>query len=247
LAVVRLDHRFSAADSAYLRFNFDASYSDVPLVEGSTYVYDLQLITSRPVNGELESLHIFSPRLVNELKFCFNRGNVYTTDQSQLQTLHVIAVSGFTSLSGDEDKPGVGNTLSYIDNLTWIKGAHTVKSGVEVRRVQLNQGNTANGTITFSSAANFETNSVSSASYAAQLPVNGLRKTEVYSYMQDEWKLRPNLTMNMGVRYTFYNIFHEVLGCADSFDFDTCGSQGYCGIGASFGNPIRSISIRESP
>jgi Carboxypeptidase regulatory-like domain/TonB dependent receptor len=236
-AVMRLDHQFSAADSVYLRFNFDASYSDVPLVEGSTYLNDRQLITSRPVNGELESLHIFSPRLVNELKFGFNRGNVYTTNQSRLQTPYAIAVSGFTSLSGDEFKLGVGNTFSYIDNLTWVKGVHTIKSGVEIRRVQLNQGNTPNGTITFSSAANFENNSVSSASYAAQLPVNGLRKTEVYSYVQDEWKLRPNLTLNAGVRYTFYNIFHEVLGRANPFDFATCGPQGYCGVGASFGNP----------
>jgi hypothetical protein len=65
--------------------------------------------------------------------------------------------------------------------------------------------------------------------------------------MQDELKLCPNLTMNMGVRYTFYNIFHEVLGRGNPFDFATCGSQGYCGVGASFGNPIRSISIRASP
>src|SRR5258708_3440357 len=189
--------------------------------------------------GSLESLHIFSPRLVNELKFGFNRGNVYTTNQSQLQTPYVIAVSGCTSLAGDEYKLGVGNTFSYIDNLTWVKGAHTVKSGVEVRRVQLNQWNSPNGTITFSSAASFETNAVSSASYAAQVPVNGLRKTEVYSYVQDEWKLRPNLTLNAGARYTFYDILHEVLGRANPFDFATCGPQGYCGVGASFGNPNR--------
>jgi Carboxypeptidase regulatory-like domain len=235
--VLRLDHRFSAADSAYLRFNFDSSYSDVPLVQGSTYLSDRQLITSRPVNGELESLHIFSPRLVNELKFGFNRGNVYTTDQSQLQTPYVIAVSGFTSLSGDEYKLGVGNSFSYIDNLTWIKGPHTLKSGVEVRRIQLNQGNTPNGTVTFSSIANFANNSVSSANYAAELPVNGLRKTEVYSYVQDEWKVRQNLTINAGVRYTFFNLFHEVQGRANPFDFNTCGPQGFCGVGASFGNP----------
>lgn len=205
--MLRLDHHFSTADSVYLRFNFDASYSDVPLIEGQTYLNDRQLVTSRPVNGELESLHLFSPRLVNELKFGFNRGNVYTTDQSVLQTPYAISISGFTTLSGNEYKPGVGNTYSYIDNLTWIKGAHTLKFGVEVRRIQLNQGNTANGTITFSSAANFLNNLVSSATYAAELPVNGLRKTETYSYVEDEWKIRDNLTLNAGVRYTFYNIF----------------------------------------
>ncbi|MBB5065919.1 TonB-dependent receptor [Granulicella mallensis] len=235
--VLRLDHHFSTADSVYLRFNFDASYSDVPLIEGQTYLNDRQLVTSRPVNGELESLHLFSPRLVNELKFGFNRGNVYTTDQSVLQTPYAISISGFTTLSGNEYKPGVGNTYSYIDNLTWIKGAHTLKFGVEVRRIQLNQGNTANGTITFSSAANFLNNLVSSATYAAELPVNGLRKTETYSYVEDEWKVRDNLTLNAGVRYTFYNIFHEVLGRANPFDFATCGPQGYCGVGASFGQP----------
>jgi hypothetical protein len=235
--VLRLDHHFSPADSVYLRFNFDASYSDVPLIEGQTYLNDRQLVTSRPVNGELESLHLFSPRLVNELKFGFNRGNVYTTDQSVLQTPYAISISGFTTLSGNEYKPGVGNTYSYIDNLTWIKGAHTLKFGVEVRRIQLNQGNTANGTITFSSAANFMNNLVSSATYAAELPVNGLRKTETYSYVEDEWKIRDNLTLNAGVRYTFYNIFHEVLGRANPFDFATCGPQGYCGVGASFGQP----------
>ena len=67
--------------------------------------------------------------------------------------------------------------------------------------------------------------------------MNGLRKTEVYSYAQDEWKFRPNLTLNLGVRYSFYNIFHEVHGKANPFDFATCGAAGYCGVGASFGNP----------
>jgi hypothetical protein len=235
-AMLRLDHHFSPADSAYLRFNFDASYSDIPLVQSGAYLNDRQLVTSRPVNGELESLHIFSSNIVNELKFGFNRGNVYTTNQSVLQTPYAISISGFTALSGNEYKLGVGNSFSYIDNLTWVKHGHTLKFGVEVRRIQLNQGNTSNGKISFSSAASFLADSVSSASYAAELPVNGLRKTTLYSYAEDEWKPRSNLTINAGLRYSFYNIFHEVSNRAIPFDFTTCGSQGYCDAGASFGN-----------
>jgi outer membrane receptor protein involved in Fe transport len=162
---------------------------------------------------------------------------VYTTNQSTLGLPFAVSISGFTTLANNQYKIGVGNSYSYIDNLTLVHGDHTLKFGVEVRRIQLNQGNTSSGTISFSSTATFRANSVSSASYAAQLPVNGLRKTEVYSYAEDEWKLRPNLTLNLGVRYSFYNLFHEVLDRAIPFDLGTCGPKGFCGAGASFGKP----------
>ena len=53
--------------------------------------------------------------------------------------------------------------------------------------------------------------------------------------MQDEFKVRPNFTLNLGVRYTVFQIFNEAHGKANPFDFDTCGAQGFCGVGASFG------------
>jgi len=235
--LLRLDQHFSAKDSAYLRFNFDAAVSDAPLAQGGSYLNDRQQISSRPVNGELEYLHIFKSSLVNEARFGFNRGNVYTTNQAVLGLPTAVAVSGLTTLANNEFKVGVGNSFSYIDNLTWVHGTHTLKFGVEVRRIQLNQGNTANGTVTFASTAGFLANSVSSASFANALPVNGLRKTELYSFAQDEWKLRADLTLNLGVRYTFFNLFHEVEGKAIPFDFATCGAVGFCAPGASFGTP----------
>jgi hypothetical protein len=236
-AMLRLDQRFSQNDTAYLRFDFDAALSDAPLAAGGSYLNDRQQISSRPANGELEYLHIFSTSLVNEAKFGFNRGNVYTTNQSALGLPYSVAVTSFTTLSNNQYKLGVGNSFSWIDNLTWVKGQHTLKFGGEFRRIQLNQGNTANATITYTSYPAFATNHVSSATYAAELPVNGLRKTEVLAFAQDEWKFRPSLTFNLGVRYSFYNRFHEMLGRAIPFDFATCGSHGFCPAGAEFSRP----------
>jgi Carboxypeptidase regulatory-like domain len=246
-AMLRLDQHFSPADTAYLRFNMDAAYSDIP----SDGLNDRQLTTSRPVNGELEELHIFSPRLVNETKFGFNRSTVFTTNQGRTNLPYSVAVAGLTTLANNELTIGVGNSFSYIDNLTMVRGAHTLKFGVEVRRIQLDQGNGANGTVIYSSlnspTSSFLSNSVSSATYNAALPVNGLRKTDVYSYAQDEWKVRRNFTLNLGIRYSFYNIFHEVHGKANPFDFATCGPAGFCGVGASFGNPnVLDIDPRVS-
>ena len=235
--MIRLDHRFSSSDTADLRFNFDAASSSAPLAGGGTYALDRQEVTSRPVNGVIEELHLFSPAWVNEAKFGFNRGNVYTTNLSSLNLPYAVSVPGLTTLNNNEYKIGVGNSFSWIDDLTWVSGRHTVKLGGEVRRIQLNQGNTANGAVAFASATALVTNSVSSAAYAAALPVNGLRKTEVYAFAQDEWKPRPELTLNLGVRYSFYNRFHEVLNRAIPFDFATCGPQGFCGAGAEFSRP----------
>ena len=100
-AMLRLDQHFSAADTAYLRFNFDAASSDIP----SDGLNDRQLTTSRPVNGELEELHIFSPRLVNETKFGINRSTVFTTNQGLTNLPYSIAVAGLTTLANNESLP----------------------------------------------------------------------------------------------------------------------------------------------
>ena len=236
-AMLRLDQHFSAATTAFVRFNFDRAVDTQPLASSGNYLLDQQQLTSAPVNGVIELLHIVSPALVNEFKFGYNRGTANTYDINQTGIPYVISVSGFTSLNNNKVSIGVGNSFSYIDNLTLIKGRHTIKTGIEIRRIQMNQGNTEAGTVTYASLASFDRNQVSTATLNGALPVNGLRKTQFYGYIQDEFKWRPNFTLNLGARYSFFNLFHEVLHRANPFDFATCGPQGFCGVGASFGQP----------
>ncbi len=236
-AMIRFDQRFSEKTTAFVRFNYDRAVNTQPLASSGNYLEDLQQLTSAPVNGTIELLHIFNPNLVNEFKFGYNRGTANTYDVNHTGSPYAVSVSGFTTLNNNRISTGVGNSFSEIDNLTWIKSRHTVKAGVEIRRIQLNQGNTESGTITYASTAAFDTNSVSSATLNGTLPVNGLRKTQIYGYLQDEFKWTPNFTVNLGARYSFFNIFHEVQGRANPCDFATCGPQGFCGVGASFGQP----------
>ena len=236
-AMVRLDQHLSAATTAFVRFNFDRAVNTQPLATSGNYLLDLQQLTSAPVNGAIELMRISSPTLVNEFKFGFNRSTANTYDINQTGIPYAVSVSGFTSLNNDKVSIGAGNSFSYIDNLTWVKDRHTLKAGVEIRRIQMNQGNTEAGTVTYASLAAFDNNQVSTATLNGALPINGLRKTQYYSYIQDEFKWRPNLTLNLGARYSFFNLFHEVQGRANPFDFATCGPQGFCGVGASFGQP----------
>ncbi|HTC96008.1 MAG TPA: carboxypeptidase regulatory-like domain-containing protein [Terriglobales bacterium] len=231
--MIRLDQHFTDKTTAFLRFNIDAAVSSVPL--GT--LNDRQDTDSRPVNAVMEFLHIFSPTLVNEAKVGFNRGTVVATNLNHNGLPFSVSVPGFTTQNNNQARIGVGNSFSWIDNITWVKDKHVIKAGAEIRRIQLQQGNTASGSISFLSPDAFAGNQVNAASFAAALPVNGLRKTEFYGFIEDEYKLKPNFTLNLGVRYSFFNRFHEVLNRAVPFDFATCGAQGFCEAGAEFSRP----------
>ena len=236
-AMLRLDQHFSANTTGFLRFNYDRSVDTQPISAAAT---DLQQRVSTPVNGALELLHIFNPKLVNDAKFGFNRATSNTYNYNSTGILYAITINGgpapgFISPNTNEDSIYVGNSFSGVDNLTWVRGRHTFKFGAEIRRIQLNQESDEHGTITFSSVEDLTANQVARAKLSGALPVNHLRKNDYFGYAQDEFKWSPNLTLNLGVRYTIFDLFHEVNGLANPFDFATCGPQGFCGVGASFG------------
>jgi len=236
-AMLRLDQHFSANTTGFVRFNYDRSVDTQPLSAAAT---DLEQRVSTPVNGAIELLHIFSPHLVNEAKFGFNRSTDNTYNLNKTGILYQIAIAtgpgpGFITQNYDYSSIYVGNSFSWLDNLTWIHGRHTLKFGAEIRRIQLNQEYGEHGKITFSTVEDLAANMVNKASLTGALPVNHLRKNDYVGYAQDEYKWGTSLTLNLGVRYTVFDLFHEAEGLANPFDFDTCGPQGFCGVGASFG------------
>jgi hypothetical protein len=234
--MLRVDHRFSDVTNLFVRANLDeADYFLLYSPSSGQYLNEQEELKSYPVNSVIALSHVFSPTLINETKFGFNRGTTDTIYLNQTGSLYALSVAGLTTLNNGRVSTGVGNTFAGIDDLTWVKGRHVIKAGVEVRRVQMNQGSSTYGTVSFNSLAHFAADEAYKASITGTYPVNGLRKTDFFGYFQDEFKWRPNLTVNLGVRYTIFGIFREVYGRGNPFDFATCGAAGYCGVGASFG------------
>jgi len=236
-AMMRIDQHFTAKTTAFMRFNFDRSVNTQPLSASAT---DLQQKVSAPVNGELELLHIFSPHLVNETMAGFNRSSNDQYNNSDAGIIYQVAISGgpgpgFVTENYDYTSVYVGNSFSGVDNLTWNHGRHTLKAGGEFRSIQLNQEYGDHGKITFSNVVNLADDVVKKATLSGALPVNHLRKNDYFAYAQDEFRMRQNLTLNLGLRYTIFDVFREENGLANPFDFGTCGAQGFCGVGASFG------------
>jgi hypothetical protein len=235
--MLRLDQHFTAKTTGFMRFNHDRSANTQPLSASAT---DPQQKVSNPINGALGFMHVFSSGLLNEAHAGFNRSTSNQYNHSSSGIVYQIVVSGgspgFVEQNYDYISVYVGNSYSINDTTTWVHGRNTVKAGMEFRYIQMNQEYGEHGKLTFSSIENLADNVVKKASLTGSLPVNGLRKNHYYFFAQDELRWRPNLTLNLGLRYSIFNLFNEENGKANPFDFETCGPQGFCGVGASFGN-----------
>lgn len=227
--MLRLDHQFSDKTSAFLRYNADDA--DYTLPTGALNV--LSKTDTRLKNGILEVTHVFSPSLLSEARFGINQDIYHTDNISPIP--FTVSVSNLSSLTGNSTTDGDGTTFTYMDDVTWVRGRHILKFGAEIRRINMNQGNSPSGTLTYLTLNNFLSNSLDSATYASLLPLKRLRKTQAYGYVQDEFKVTQNLTLNLGLRYSFFNVFHETQNRAIPFDLITCG--GYCPRGSPFTYP----------
>ncbi|MGA7294848.1 MAG: carboxypeptidase regulatory-like domain-containing protein [Terriglobales bacterium] len=129
--------------------------------------------------------------------------------------LPFISISGGFSIGNDSEGelPQAGNSFQWADSLTKVSGNHTMKFGVDVRRQQFNQFYyyNVNGTFDYYGGG---PNDVGASNlypnYLLGLPdsfgqgsgqVEYVRNTGLYLYAQDSWKIRPNLTLNYGLRW----------------------------------------------
>jgi len=230
--MIRFDHRFTDSTTAFFRINVDESVISTPLGN----LRDRTIADARPINGVIALNEVLSPSMLNEVRLGFNQVDFRSAQATPLP--YSLKVTGFTTVSSSKTKEEDDTSAAIIDNLTFTRGRHSIKAGVEVRRVLTDPGSSADGTLTYTNRNTFLSNTLDSAGVTSTLPLKRLRKTQIFSFLQDEYKPTSTLTLNLGVRYSFFNVFHETQGRAVPFDFATCG--GLCQTGAEFSAPRTS-------
>lgn len=136
------------------------------------------------------------------------------------------------SAQNGRGQPYTPYSLSYVDNLNWTRGNHTFKFGGEFRQIRLFTDRQGGITYTFSSINNFLANAVQSVQYLGDLSAPSpffnnstgqaqARQQYYIGYAQDEWKIKPNLTLNYGLRYEYYTPLREANNRQILFDINT--------------------------
>lgn len=136
------------------------------------------------------------------------------------------------SATNGRGAPYTPYTISLIDNLNWLRGNHNLKFGGEVRFIRMYTDRLGGTTYTYSNLDSFLANTAQSVQYlgdvSAPSPFNNgvtgerFAKEEFYiGYAQDEWKIRPNLTFNYGLRYEYYTPLREDKDRQVVFDINT--------------------------
>jgi len=188
-----------------------------PNIQGNTLPGWGDVRTSRRQIGTVNYVHTFGPSLVNEARVGYNRIHIIFNPLQPLNptdfdinngitttlALPQINVAGGFNIGGPSGFPqGRGDTTAaFSDTLTWIHGKHTFAFGTEIRREYNNNLALSGGTFSFSSMTNF-LNDVASQ-YTVTLG-NGNDKLLAPSYgffAQDNIKVRPYFTLELGLRY----------------------------------------------
>jgi hypothetical protein len=251
---LRLDYHINDKYSLTARYFRDQGEATAPLNVTGNY----QHVTAVPQNGMVSLQQILSPAVINEVKAGFNgaktrlNGVAPPVNEIPLSALSIdftgtasIAGIGGQGVSGGAARigglirsnsaqngrgvPYTAYTLTFSDQLSWIRQNHSVKFGVEVRPIRMYTDRLGGTTYTYSNLNDLLGNRPSSVQVigdvSAPNPLHGgatgnrfLKQTYYIGYAQDEWKIRPNFTMNYGLRYEFYSVLREDRNLFTFFD-----------------------------
>ncbi|HWF07145.1 MAG TPA: TonB-dependent receptor [Bryobacteraceae bacterium] len=219
--LARVDYTMSSKDSLFVRYVRD--YGDItqPFLGSPLPPRWPEVGATRNQFATIEYRRVISPNVANLLRFSFTRTRETDVEQNPDQASALdffperhqnggVNITGLSPIGTSIYAPllEVQNKFPLADDILWTHGSHSLRFGAAFSRVQSNfqQQGWWGGFYTFPSVTNFLQGSPS----LFQGPEPGLtdsyrdfREFELDEYIQDEWKVKPRLTVNIGLRYEF--------------------------------------------
>ena len=229
--LTRIDQVLGANDRLYGSFIYQTNKASTQAVLPS----DLRTEPTNDWSLALNETHIFSPTVVNEFRLGYTRlkfqyaNNFTGTDfsirdrfgmlgfpegDSYSTGLPTVSVTGFLGLSSFGPLFQIDETAQLVNNLSIVRGRHTIKMGYDVRkgRIARKASNNPRGAVTFTG----EMTGNAYADFLLGLPrrsdgVENLNYAEARNwrngaFFADDWRVNSRLTLNLGVRYELFTV-----------------------------------------
>jgi hypothetical protein len=253
--VVKADHQISSAHRLSARYlqgtaSFVARFPSQNTLRGFDVddVFELR-------NANLSDTYVFSPKTVNELRLAYGRAIAQGSPQNGLDTPRFV-ISGLVNFGALQSVPAsrVFNVFQINDVLSHLRGRHVTRVGVDLRKIQDNSLNATNsrGVFTFASLSQFLAGKPSAWTQLFGNTNRGFRTGLYGFFVQDDWKVRPTLTLNAGLRWEAQGALSDAGANTAILDPESTGPIGVAGSGplGSFrlgGNAVDSNPFNLAP
>ena len=250
---IRIDHQISTNQTFFGRYSIDNSDLHIPDTFNTRIGGNEDSFagpdTVRGQNGVLAYNRVFSPTIIGEYRFGFTKFRQFllpetltdpvwsqipgrdTTDPFQ-PSAPIISPSGYVGLGNARSEPLIRREHMFenVADLSWQKGKHAFKFGVDIRQRLISEtasppGQSAFGRFTFTSGFTNDPSSTGGTGDAIASMLLGVPSTTVRDffipgtahvrtnefnyYARDEWRITDKLTLNLGIHYEINTPFTE--------------------------------------
>jgi outer membrane receptor protein involved in Fe transport len=212
------NHNFGSNDRLHGYYAFQRDRRGEPNLQGNTVPGFGDTRQSQRQIFTLNETHIFGPNLTNEARLGFNRVNITFTPNLQVNPadfginngvnqdlgLPQISITGFNfNIGGPAGFPQgrADMTVVLSDTLNYLRGSHSFKFGGEARRFYNNNFTLDTGAFSFANVNSFLTGNANAFSVTLGDRSSAIIQNALGFYVQDNFKVRPNLTLELGLRY----------------------------------------------
>jgi hypothetical protein len=216
---IKFDYNISANDRVAVRYNINDS------ITNQTYGLNQGQVAPQALRtqlGKIDENHTFSPTLLNQFSVGFNR---FYSDTNSNTPTPLVGFSGFFTNLGSLPGPNTFNQVTpynvfeIFDNVTKTAGRHTLHFGTQIRVNRLNEWLRPQQTFYFGSFSDLENDAPFVLSKNGFPSFVGVRNSNWDFYLQDDWRVTPNFTLNIGLRYDYNTVWSEHHNRLQNFDF----------------------------
>jgi hypothetical protein len=229
--IAKVDHNINKNNMLSGRYYYGDSTQSFPLaLSGGGILPGFNTFT--PTRVQLVSISLVSilgPNKVNEARLGWNRfaEGFFPEDRSfapssiGLNTgtgyadegLPVIVVGGYSAIGASKSDPRqrYDSNWQWFDNFSWTVGKHSIKFGYEFRRTSITQllGTNFRGRLVFDTLSDFLAGSVDSGTQSSGYSERHSYQDNHGLYFQDSYRILTRLTLNYGMRWDYFGVFHE--------------------------------------